>query len=94
MLEQTNKTLAIYSERGKNGKRLERVYRQLFKQELYDLAYAEIYANPGATTKGSDGESLDGMSKERIDKIIEKSQERAIQMDASAKSVHPKKRWE
>ena len=71
MLEQTNKTLAIYRERGKQGKRLERVYRQLFKPELYELAYAEIYANPGSTTAGSDGGSLDGMSKERMTNIIE-----------------------
>jgi group II intron reverse transcriptase/maturase len=72
MLEQTNKTLAIYRERGKQGKRLERVYRQLFKQELYELAYAETYANSGATTKGSEGSSYDGMSMEVIDKIIGK----------------------
>lgn len=51
---------------------MSRVYRQLFKRELYLKAYAEIYANQGATTRGIDEETLDGMSKDRIDKIIEK----------------------
>jgi len=72
MLTKTEQTLEIYSKRGKEGKRLERVYRQLFRKELYKTAYAEIYANDGATTRGIDKETLDGMSEERMDKIIEK----------------------
>ena len=72
MLTKTDQTLEIYSKRGKEGKSLSRVYRQLFKREVYKKAYAEIYANQGATTEGIDEETLDGMSEERIDKIIEK----------------------
>ncbi len=49
--------------------------RDLFKiaLECHDLwlqAYANIYANSGATTVGSDGVSLDGQSLERIDNLI------------------------
>lgn len=72
MLTKTERTLAVYRERGKEGKALRRVYRELFNPELYEKAYAKIYANPGATTKGSEEDTLDGMSKERIEKIIEK----------------------
>ena len=71
MLTKTEKTLAIYNKRGKEQKKLQRVYRELFKPELYELAYAGIYANLGATSKGIGKESLDGMSTKRIDKIIE-----------------------
>ena len=71
MLESTEKTLAIYSKRGEQGKKLQRVYRQLFKPEMHERAYSQIYANIGATTKGTGEETLDGMSKDRIDNIIE-----------------------
>ena len=71
MLESTEKTLAIYSKRGEQGKKLQRVYRQLFKPEMHERAYSQIYANIGATTKGTGEETLDGMSRDRIDNIIE-----------------------
>ncbi len=71
MLNKTEQTLAIYSKRSEQGKSLQRVYRQLFKPELYETAYSGIYANLGATTKGTGDETLDGMSAKRIDNIIE-----------------------
>jgi group II intron reverse transcriptase/maturase len=71
MVNKTERTLAIYSERGKQGKRLNNVYRQLYQRELYEQAYAKIYANLGATTRGTGEETLDGMSTDRMDNIIE-----------------------
>ncbi len=55
---------------GEKGEPLQRVYRQLFNQELYLLAYGKIYRNAGATTPGPDAETVDGMSIARIEKII------------------------
>ena len=49
----------------------ERLYRILYNKDMYLLAYQNIYANEGNMTEGSDGESIDGMSLERIDKLIE-----------------------
>ena len=72
MFEQTEKVLAIYSERGKKRLPLQRVYRQLYKPELYELAYSQIYANKSALTKGTGEETLDGMSIERFERIIQK----------------------
>jgi hypothetical protein len=46
-------TLAIIRERGKRGLPLERVYRQLFNQDLYLRAYGRLYRNAGAMTKGT-----------------------------------------
>jgi hypothetical protein len=42
----------LIRERGKQGKPLERVYRMLFNPELYLVAYAKLYRNDGAMTKG------------------------------------------
>jgi group II intron reverse transcriptase/maturase len=62
----------MLSERGKNKKPLQRIYRLLFNVELWLLAYQNIYANKGAMTKGATDETADGMSTKKIERIIEK----------------------
>ncbi len=63
--------LGLICERGRKGLPLERVYRLLFNRELYLVAYGRIYRNAGAMTKGSTAETVDGMSLQKIDAIIE-----------------------
>jgi group II intron reverse transcriptase/maturase len=63
--------LGIIQERGKQGLPLERVYRLLFHRDLYLMAYGKIYRNDGATTRGSTAETVDEMSVQKIDTIIE-----------------------
>ena len=48
----------------------ERLYRLLYNEELYLTAYQNIYSNDGSMTKGTDKQTVDGMSIERIRKII------------------------
>ena len=48
----------------------ERLYRNLYNPEFYLLAYKNIYTNDGSMTPGVDGVTTDGMSLERIDKVI------------------------
>src|ERR1051326_2665853 len=62
--------LNIHKDRGAKGLPLERVYKHLFDPELYLRAYGKIYRNAGATTKGSTEETVDGMSLQKIHKII------------------------
>lgn len=62
--------LAVIQDRGKRGLPLERIYRLLFNRELYLRAYARLYPNQGAMTKGSTDETVDGMSLEKIDQLI------------------------
>lgn len=50
---------------------VERVYRPLFNRELYLKAYGRIYRNKGAMTRGISEETVDGMSLEKIETIIE-----------------------
>ncbi len=61
---------AIYEERGRKGKCLEGVYRQLFNPELFLDAYGRLYSNAGAMTRGATQETVDGMSTGKIDRIV------------------------
>lgn len=63
--------LGIIQERGKQGLVLEDLYRKLFNPELYLLAYAKLYSNKGAMTRGITKETVDGMSQAKIEKLIE-----------------------
>jgi group II intron reverse transcriptase/maturase len=63
--------LGIIQERGKQGLPLERAYRLLFNRDLYLMAYGKIYRNKGATTPGSTPETVDKMSLQKIDSILE-----------------------
>ena len=48
----------------------ERLYRILFNEQMFYVAYQRIYAKPGNMTPGSDGKTIDGMSIERIGHLI------------------------
>ena len=50
--------------------KFERLYRILFNEELFYVAYQKIASNGGSTTKGSDGRSIDEMSLARIETLI------------------------
>ncbi|MDR2707538.1 MAG: maturase [Nitrososphaerota archaeon] len=71
-MRDAEKILSIISERGKNQKPLERIYRLLFNEEFYLIAYQNIYANKGAITKGINNDTVDGMSIKKITAIISK----------------------
>ena len=49
----------------------DRLYRNLFNREFFFQAYQNIYANQGNMTAGTDGKTIDAMSMERIDQLIE-----------------------
>jgi len=63
--------LAIIRVYGTRGLPLERVYPLLYNPNLYLRAYARLYPNKGAMTKGSTDETVDGMSLVKIDKLID-----------------------
>jgi len=70
-MQETESYLGILRERGKRGLPIERVYRQLFNRELFLKAYGRIYRNNGAMTHGITAEVVDGMSLEKLDRIID-----------------------
>ena len=57
--------------------RFQRLYRNLYNPEFYWLAYKNIYANKGSMTAGADGTTIDGMSNERINGIINALRDRS-----------------
>jgi hypothetical protein len=63
--------LGVIRERGKKGLPLERIYRLLFNPALYLRAYGKIARNAGALTPGATDETVDGMSMEKIEAIID-----------------------
>ncbi len=67
----TETVLNVIRARSFQGLPLNDVYRQLFNPNLYLLAYSRIYRNAGATTRGVTEETVDGMSLQKIESIIE-----------------------
>ena len=63
--------LNIIQDRGKRKLPLDELYRQMFNPDMYLRAYARLYKNDGAMTPGTTEETVDGMSQEKIAKIIE-----------------------
>ena len=47
-----------------------RLYRYMLRPDLYHIAYKNLYANKGASTKGVDDDTVDGFSIEKIEEII------------------------
>jgi group II intron reverse transcriptase/maturase len=70
-MQNAETVLGVLRERGKKGLPLDELYRQLFNPQLYLLAYGRIYSNDGAMTPGVTGETVEGMSLGRIDRIID-----------------------
>ena len=52
--------------------KFERLYRLLFNENLYALAYQSMAPKTGNMTKGTDGQTINGMSVKRIQSIIDK----------------------
>ncbi len=63
--------LGIIRERGKRGLPLEDIYRQLYNPTLYLMAYARLYSNEGAMTRGTTSETVDGMALRKIERLID-----------------------
>lgn len=63
--------LNIIRDRGKRGLVVKDIYRMLYQKDLYLTAYAKLYKNNGAMTKGATMETVDGMSMEKINNLIE-----------------------
>ncbi len=74
LLSKAQKYLEIVRKRGWAQAELRRVYYNIAtNKELFLRAYANLYANDGAMTPGTDPEdTIDGMSVKRIESLMEK----------------------
>src|SRR5262245_49036920 len=65
-----NKRVEALGTLSRQGKRINGLYRLMESPDMWLKAYAKIYANTGATTKGVDSVTMDGFARERIEKIV------------------------
>ena len=70
-MQNAETVLGVLRDRGSKGLPCNELYRQLFNPQLYLLAYGRIYSNEGAMTPGVTQETADGMSMEKIGRIID-----------------------
>ena len=71
--------------------KFERLYRILFNEEMYYVAYQRIYAKPGNMTAGADGKTIDQMNLNRIEKLITSLKDESYQPKPSKRVYIPKK---
>lgn len=90
-MQDANVYLKLVHERGKKGLPLERVYRQLFNKNLYLKAYGKLYRNAGVLTHGVNEDTIDGMSLEKIDAIIESLRHERYRWKPARRTYIPKK---
>jgi group II intron reverse transcriptase/maturase len=77
---------------GLKGYTLEGVYRRMQDRDLFLTAYGNLYANKGALTPGVDAlDTVDGMSLDRIDAIIEKLRSNSYRWTPVRRTYVPKK---
>jgi retron-type reverse transcriptase len=89
-MQSADKILDVIRNRGERGLHLERVYRSLFNRDLYLVAYGRLYSNQGAMTKGTTGETVDGMSLAKIDSIIDEIQHERFRWTPVRRTYIPK----
>lgn len=92
IMRSPERVLSSLSEHSKvSTYKFERLYRILFNEEMFYVAYQRIYAKPGNMTKGSDGKNIDQMSLPRIKKLIDSLKDESYQPQPSRRVYIPKK---
>jgi group II intron reverse transcriptase/maturase len=81
----------MLQDRGKRELPIQDLYRQLYNPQLYLRAYARLYSNDGAMTKGTTEETVDGMSLKKIFEIIELLKQEKFRWTPVRRTYIPKK---
>lgn len=66
------------------------LYRLLYKEDLYVLAYETLKSKSGNMTKGADGNTIDGFSARTISRLINTMKDESYQFTAARKVEIPK----
>ena len=82
-------SLSVHSTNAKY--KFERLYRILFNEKMYYVAYQRIYAKQGNMTEGLDGQTIDEMSLRRIERLILSLRDESYQPLPSRRVYIPKK---
>ena len=91
MSQKTLERLEYLRKRNSNREWINRnLYRLMYEEDLYILAYERIKSKPGNMTPGSDGETLDGFSRRDIQKIIQDLQTEQFRFKPVRRQFIPK----
>jgi len=82
--------LLKFCENRKPGVKISDIYKLMFIDRLYEIAYNRLKSNPGNMTPGITPVTLDGMSKEAIEKIIEAMKDGSFQFAPGKRVEIPK----
>jgi group II intron reverse transcriptase/maturase len=91
MMRSAETILNIIRQRGQRGLPVTDAYRLLYQRDLYLRAYGKLYRNHGAMTPGSTSETVDGMSLEKIDAIIDALRHERYRWTPVRRTYVPKK---
>ncbi|WP_424892315.1 reverse transcriptase domain-containing protein [Streptomyces sp. XH2] len=91
-MQNAETVLSVLRERGRRGLPCDELYRQLFNPQLYLMAYGRLYSNKGAMTPGATGETVDGMSLGKIERIIDALRHERYRWSPARRVYIPKKR--
>lgn len=69
----------------------ERLYRILFNEEIFFVAYQRIHHKPGNMTSGTDGKTIDAMSIQRIQELIAQLKDETYHPQPARRIYIPKK---
>ena len=91
-MRNSEKVLNSLAEHSQNPKyKFERLYRLLFNENLYALAYQSMAPKTGNMTAGTDGLTISGMSVKRIQSIIDKLRDESYHPHPAKRIYIPKK---
>lgn len=73
-MQNANTILSILNQNSVRNKQyvFDRLYRNMFNPDFFMEAYRKMYAKPGNMTVGTDGETIDGFKKSKVDELITK----------------------
>lgn len=91
-MEKSERVLKALCDHSHNAEyKYERLYRILFSEEMFAVAYQRIYAKPGNMTPGTDSKTIDQMSLDRIRKVIDQLRNETYQPHPAKRVYIPKK---
>lgn len=91
-MEKSERVLKALSDHSQSSDyKYERLYRYLFSEEMFAVAYQRIYAKQGNMTPGTDGKTIDEMSLERIERLIVSLKDESYQLHPARRVYIPKK---
>ena len=91
-MENSERVLKALSDHSQSSDyKYERLYRYLFSEEMFAVAYQRIYAKQGNMTPGTDGKTIDEMSLERIERLIVSLKDESYQPHPARRVYIPKK---